>query len=492
LDRENTDRTVFFRFFQRGKTHYLLMKIGKSKMMKKKILSAVKKYHLFAPGATLLLAVSGGPDSMALLHIMGEIALPHNLKLHVAHLNHMMRGAQSDEEESFVADQARKMGLPCTVSREDVPGYLQKTDLSPEEGARILRYQFLQRTAEEIRADFIVTAHHGDDQAETVLLHLLRGAGSEGLAAMAPQEGILIRPMLGVFKEEILDFCREHEIPFCLDATNEEKIYTRNRIRLDLIPHLKQFNPRIVASLVKLADICREENDLLEKMTRSAGAKITLTLDQDQRGINFQQLISFHPALQRRLIRQMTDDFTQKQGTLTFDHTEALIGLGPGQELSLPGGIYGRREDHALILSRKKKIKTVPAAPPMDPVALVVPGTTYVPGLSLGVTVSIISWPDATFARDCNTQVFGHDILKETLTVRNRRAGDYFYPWGMKGKKKIKNYFIDEKIPIDLRDDVPLILAGDKIVWVAGCRRSRLFEVNPQDRTAVLIRTKKC
>ncbi|MEN3005806.1 tRNA lysidine(34) synthetase TilS [Dehalobacterium formicoaceticum] len=458
-------------------------------MIKRKILTAIEKYHLIAPGNTLVLAVSGGPDSMALLHILGQIAVEWQLKLHAAHLNHMMRGTQGEEEAAFVAAKAQEMGFPCRVARVDVPRYLQETGLSPEEGARILRYQFLHRAAQETQADGIVTAHHGDDQAETVLLHLLRGTGPEGLAAMSPREGALIRPMLGIAKEEILAYCREQGIAYCLDPTNQEEIYTRNRIRLGLIPRLKQFNPRIIPSLVKTADILREENDLLQELTRSAGEKIKVLLGPGERGMDFDQMKSFHPAIQRRLIRQMMDDFAGSQGALTFDHTEALLSLAPGQELFLPGPIYAYREGSTLIFSPEKR--KAPAAPVLAPVELTAPGTTYLPRLARAVTVSLISWPETGLTPDRETQVFSSDILQETLTIRNRRGGDYFYPRGMRGKKKIKDFFIDEKIPQSQRATVPLLLAGDQIVWVAGYRRSRLFEAGRDDHKAVLVRLKK-
>ncbi|WP_276327727.1 tRNA lysidine(34) synthetase TilS [Dehalobacterium formicoaceticum] len=183
------------------------------------------------------------------------------------------------------------------------------------------------------------------------------------------------------------------------------------------------------------------------------------------------------------------DDYTGKQGTLTFDHTEALLNLAPGQELFLPGPIYAYREGSTLIFSPEKR--KAPAAPVLAPVELTAPGTTYLPRLARAVTVSLISWPEPGLTPDRETQVFSLDILQKTLTIRNRRGGDYFYPRGMRGKKKIKDFFIDEKIPQSQRATVPLLLAGDQIVWVAGYRRSRLFEAGRDDHKAVLVRLKK-
>lgn len=453
--------------------------------MKKKILETIKEYSLISPGNTLIAAVSGGPDSMAMLHVIRQLTWDWGVRIHVAHFNHMFRGKEAEEEASFVAITAQHMGLDCTVEAYDVPLYLKETGLSPEEGARSLRYDFLQRVADKLNGDFIMTAHHANDQAETVLLHLLRGTGPEGLAAISPREGNLIRPLLGITKEEIIAYCRENSLAYRLDPSNNEGIYTRNKVRLSLIPYLKQFNPQIVHSLAKTADICRGENDLLNKATRSAMDKLTIFSDEQQVTVNHKEMKTFHPAIQRRLIRQVLDDFTGTQGYLSFDHTEEILRLKSGKEVCLPGPIYARRERVNLVFSKTKRPDKQFNS--IAPVCLQVPGITCVPELNIKVIVEIVDWPDARFSKERNAQVFNLRILEQAIGVRNRCPGDRFRPKGMKGSKKLKDFLIDEKISVEEREEIPLIFSGDEIIWVVGYRTGEETGVSPEDQKAVMI-----
>jgi tRNA(Ile)-lysidine synthase len=444
---------------------------------------------LVLPGDVLIAAVSGGPDSMAMLHVLREILKEWGIKIHVAHFNHMFRGAESEEEASFVAKRAAQMGLDCTVETCDVPLYLKETGLSPEEGARTLRYDFLRRVAKSLNANAICTAHHANDQAETVLLHLLRGAGPEGLAAISPREGNLVRPMLEVSKEEILAYCAENNLEYCWDSSNNESIYTRNRIRLHLIPYLKQFNPRIVETLVRTADICRQENDLLQELARAAKDQIDIEAGSQQVRMNYAKIKLFHPALQRRLVRLVADEFTGRQGYLSFDHTEEVLRLKPGKVISLPGPLYAGQIGRKLVFSKKKLSFQMFRF--VDPVPLSVPGITYLPALSLEIEVKITQWPDPSYVKDRYSCAFKTNVLGQPLFVRNRARGDRFQPKGMPGEKKLKDFFIDEKILSTERDRIPIILSGDKIIWVVGYRTVEGTEVSSHDKQAVVISVKK-
>lgn len=453
--------------------------------MRKCIMEGIKKYKLIFPGNTLIAAVSGGPDSIAMLHVIRQLTADWRVSIHVAHFNHMFRGKEAEEEASFVAATAGQMGLGCTVEAFDVPSYLKKTGLSPEEGARERRYQFLHRVARDRKADFIMTAHHANDQAETVLLHLLRGTGPEGLAAIAPREGNLIRPMLSVTKEAIMAYCREHHLAYRLDPTNNEGVYTRNKIRLDLLPYLERFNPRIVQSLVRTADICRWENDFFSEITRWAMENIDIITDDMQVSVDRSRLDLFHPAVQRRLIRQVLDDYTGVQGFLSFDHTEALMDLKSGKEVCLPGSLYGRQEGGRLIVGREKASRNQQHFFP--PVPLQVPGVTRIPDLGLEVRVEIVNWPDCRFSKEKYAQAFHSRILDQPLFLRNRCPGDRFRPKGMKGRKKLKDFFIDKKINWAIRDQIPLILAGKEIIWVVGHRTGEDTGVGAEDDKAVVV-----
>lgn len=456
-----------------------------NKIMKKKILKTIKVNNLISPGMTLIAAISGGPDSMAMLDAVLELTRDWGVKIHVAHFNHMFRGEEAEEEATFVANTAKKMGLNCTVEALDVPLFLQETGLSPEEGARSLRYNFLERVRDKVKGDYIMTAHHANDQAETLLLHLLRGTGTEGLAAISSREGNLIRPMLGVTKEEIIAYCQERDLEFRLDPSNNEEIYTRNKVRLNLIPHLKQFNPQIIHSLVKTADICRGENDFLNQITGDMMDKINIMVREKQVSVNYREIKKLHPALQRRLIRQVVDNFTGSQGYLSFDHTEEVLGLKPGKELYLPGPIYAWKKESNLIFSKEKlpdqQFKI------MAPVCLQVPGVTWVPELNIRIISEIVNWTDYRFSEERDVKIFNLDILQRPIMVRNRNPGDYFRPQGMKGRKKLKDFFIDEKIAVDRRDKIPLIFSGEEIIWVVGYRTGVETKVTSKDQEVVVM-----
>ena len=419
----------------------------------------------------MVAAVSGGPDSVAMLHVILELIKGWEVAIHVAHLNHMFRGAQSDEEADFVQQLAGSYGLLCTVEKHDVPAYIRQTGYSPEEAARNVRYRFLRSLAQDVGANGILTAHHADDQAETVLLHLIRGSGLEGVAAISPKEGDLCRPLLEITKEDILSYCRVNKLEYRIDQSNQETNYMRNKIRLRLVPELKGYNPRVVQALARTADICRAENEFLDGLT---GEHLNDLGFGEEKSIDFKKLSLLHPALQRRVVRRAYEVMIGKQEGLDFHHTEKVLNLSTGKELCLPGGIYVRRNYDRLI----------------EPAELKIPGQVKIPEIGVVVQAEIRNWPDERFIRKKNIAVFNTDILKESLLIRTRRRGDRFQPRGGKGTKKLKDYFIDEKIPRGERDRVLLLISGEQIVWVIGHRPSQQFLVKDNDKKAVVIQVK--
>ncbi|ATW27016.1 tRNA lysidine(34) synthetase TilS [Candidatus Formimonas warabiya] len=458
--------------------------------MEKLVLKTIKKYGLILPGQILVAAVSGGPDSVAMLHLIRKLTVSWGVKIHVAHLNHMFRGAQSEEEACFVAGMAQEMGLDCTVESFDVPSYISRTGLSPEEGARNIRYSFLQRIAQACKADAVMTAHHANDQAETVLLHLIRGAGPEGLAAISPREGNLIRPLLETGREEILHYCREKRLAYRMDPSNEEDVYQRNKVRLDLIPRLKKLNPQIINALTRTANICRSENQLVQEITEEAMGQVELVRQERGATLDLNRLDQFHLAIRRRLIRKIVDDFTHAPGSLSFDHTEDILNLRPGKEICLPGRLYARKEKGRLIFSR------CPNFPQEDfdfftPVPLRVPGITRIPQLNISLETEVIPWPEPHYVKNKNSAAFHLNVLDGQLFVRGRLPGDRFQPKGLSGTKKLKDFFIDEKIPHEQRKAVPLVISGDKIIWVVGYRTGEQTEATPLNEKALWIKVKK-
>jgi len=460
-----------------------------------KLRREIEKHHLVSHGETLVVAVSGGADSVALLHALLRLTEGWQVTLHVAHLNHLLRGEEGAADADFVRRLADSYQLQWTVESLDVAAWQRQTGLGLEEAARQARYSFLRRTAEEVGAAGILTAHHRDDQAETVLLHLLRGSGPEGLAGMAPREGDLRRPFLTVSKAEILAYCRESSLPYRTDASNLLPLVRRNQLRLHLLPSLAEYNPRIAAALGKAAEICRAENDLLAELAGKAYADLSRRRAADV-CLEMTGLDQLPLALQRRVLRLAYDQLAGTQGGLSFEQTEALRFLGSGKILSLPGGIRASRIYGEMTLGPIPAYAGDEASGSADcsqlkAWPLAVPGRTEIPALGLAVTCQIVDRRAAESAAGPMTAFFSLAAASLPLTVRSRLPGDRFRPLGMAGEKKLKAYFIDAKIPRPERGRIPLLLAGSRIIWLVGCRLAADLQPGDQDKQVLLVRVEK-
>lgn len=460
--------------------------------MEKRVIRYIEKYRLFAPGERIVAAVSGGPDSIAMLYILLNLRRNWGIQIHLAHLNHMFRGEESQEEAEFVNRLAAKLGVTGTVENINVPAYIKKTGLSPEDAARRVRYSFLRKVAKEQKASVIATAHHANDQAETVLLHLLRGSGPEGLAAMAPREGDLVRPLLEVSREEIIKYCLDNRLEYRLDSSNQDQCYLRNKVRLKLVPGLKELNPQIVATLARTADICRLENDFLNQLVEEALVQVLINRTDGEAIVDLNRLLLFHPAIRRRAVRKLVDSFTRQIGVLSYRHTEMLLELSTGKKIFLPGGLSARRDYNRLTicfqndkLSRDKKAKEA------VPVPLTVPGKVTIPDFNIEVKAEIGLWPEERAEEGELRALFKPEILTDDLWIRARKAGDRFQPQGLMGTKKLKDFFIDEKIPRTVRDKIPLLVSGTKIIWIIGYRIAEGVSVTGRDKKALIIKVKK-
>ena len=457
-----------------------------------KIARQIKKYGLLFPGEKLVAAVSGGPDSVAMLYALRQITRDWPVTIHVAHLNHRLRGQASSAEADFVVRLAKSSGLAWSVESIDVAAFRREKGCSLEDAARQVRYAFLRRVASEVNADGILTAHHADDQAETVLLHLIRGSGAEGLAAIAPREGDLRRPCLAVGKAEIIDYCRANGLDYCLDASNGQTDFLRNRIRLQLMPELRGYNPQFVSALVKTAEICRGENQLLDHLCEQAMTGISLTEDPAAVSFSRSALLGLPIALQRRVLRRLYDRLAGTHGGLDFDQTERVLALATGKELALPGGVRACRDYNSLSLQCSGRTDGQMAGG-MDNAAvmLTVPGRTEIKALGIAVEIMIKPFFRADSPSPVLQGVFRRTILGEPLSIRTRRPGDCFQPAGLAGRKKLKNYFIDEKISRRERDRIPLLLTGSRIIWVVGKRFAAEHLADENDREIVLVTVEK-
>jgi tRNA(Ile)-lysidine synthase len=458
-------------------------------MLLAKLKKTVQKYRMLSPGDRVLVAVSGGPDSVCLLAALHALSGELGLSLHVAHLDHMFRGRESADEALFVANLAERLGLPSTIESVDVAALCQERGLSVQAGAREARYAFLSRAAEKIGASRIATGHTATDQAETVLLRLLRGAGSAGLAGIPPIRGPFIRPLIETTREQVLEHLAQSGFAFVTDPSNTKPLYTRNRIRLELLPVLRQFNPRIVEALAAEAALLKDESEALELTVESAAQKVT-----EKQGDGFvvqrEAFLALHPAIKRRLLRRLANAIAHgPSGLSSVQVDEALqfmSAASTGRTMRLPAELAIERTYERFLIGPST------AAAPFT-CQLMVPGRTAIPECGIMVEALLCSDreepPDTNY---CWQALFDYDKIGFPLQVRNRRPGDRFHPAGLGGKsKKLQDLLVDAKVPRQRRDTVPLLCSGTEILWVIGMRTDQRFLAQANTKQRLLVRVKK-
>jgi len=454
----------------------------------------INNYALLEQGDKILVAVSGGPDSVALLHLLLALQKKYDLTLILAHLEHGIRGEESKNQASFVHQLGERLGLNCIIHYTDVPQLQKISKGSLEETARVARYRFLQETAYTIQANKIALGHTANDQAETLLMRLLRGAGIDGLSAMRPTRGknpALIRPLLNSFRREILAFLDDQNIAFCLDSTNLELSCLRNKIRLQLIPLLgKEYNPQILSTLHRTASILGEEKEWMAFEVKKNLQKCLFQINKNCLCLNLHTFSFFPLALQREVLRQAIQhvrpsqykiDFTKVSQVLQWLKQNQPVGM-----MSLSPALHLRKQPGKLWIGEKK-----PDVQPRTKTfsyQINIPGETQVPELNLRILTEIIEPSDLSKNVDPEKAYLDFDRLCLPLYIRTRKTGDRFQPFGLQGTKKLKKFFIDAKIPREKRGEIPIISSEKEIVWVLGMRIADQFKVTQKTKKILLIK----
>ncbi|KJS67654.1 MAG: hypothetical protein JL50_06420 [Peptococcaceae bacterium BICA1-7] len=446
--------------------------------------SYIEMHRMISPGDVVLAGVSGGPDSVALLHILNRMKKEYSIKLYAGHLNHMFRGAEADADARLVEDLAREWEIPLISERIDVPRYLKKSRLSPQEGAREVRYRFFESTAKKIGASRVSLGHHADDQAETVLINLIRGAGITGLGGIPPvREGMYIRPLMCVRRAQIEDYCKAFSIPYRVDSSNLKTVYLRNRVRLELLPLLEgKYNPAMVTALNHLAEIAREEDCYLEER---AGGVLKDVMERREDGkvvISLAILERYPAALKRRVVRLACRKVGGGAVLPGYQHIDRILeaaGRASGR-VELPGGVKAVIRYSLLEIIKDEGTFKVP----YYQYPLQVPGTTFLPETGLTISTGVLDAGGAgnprSFCR--NEALVDLEKLAGPLWVHRRKDGDIISPLGTGGKMKLKKFFIDRKVPREERDAIPIVSCGNDIVWVAGFCPGHYFRVTESTR----------
>ena len=452
-----------------------------------KVLRTLTAHRMLVRGDSILVAASGGPDSTALLHALVDIAKEKAATLAVAHLHHGLRGAEADRDADFAARQAASLGLDFHVEHIDVGGYRRRHRLSTEEAARSLRYDFLLRMADRGGFTKIALGHNADDNAESVLMFLFRGAGPRGLAGISPRRGRFIRPLIEVQRKEICAYLSHRKIPFVRDSTNADRRYVRNRIRHELIPHITAaYNPNLIETLLRHSKVVRAEEKWLEDLTRARFGEALLSRDPDRLELSVSHVAGLEKAACRRVLRKAVAELTGNLRRIGFRHVEAIRGLaiqdkGSGK-IDLPGGIRVVRcyDRIAFGFERDEPLDDRPDFC----VSLNGPGRVRIPGRRQALQLTLCDSADAAEIARSGHRVAFFDMGKFVfpVTVRNAAPGDRFRPLGMTGTQKVSDFFVNRKVPRDLRWSCPVLVSGGKIAWVVGHRMAEDFRARAETR----------
>ena len=448
------------------------------------VFNTINTHQLVKTGDAIMVGVSGGPDSIALVKILHTINASKGLHLRfvIAHLNHQLRGKAAEEDAQFVRDFAAGLSVPCVVKEVDVQKIADQTKCSIEEAARTERYRFFLEAAREQGATLIAIGHTADDNAETVLHRIIRGAGAVGLGGipikrtLAPDSPIrIIRPLLFTWRKEIIQYLQNEQLGYRTDASNHETAYLRNKIRLNLIPLLEsQYNPNIKNTLTQLCRIFSENNEYLSSEAKKALKSATVQSDGERHVIDARFLGKQPKIIQHRVIQEVLSNLHIPLKEITYEHYTTILDeiakAGRMRRFQLPGKFCVWYEHHQLHFSTESPQK--PDMPLLAEIPVRIPGTTSVGSLGqLSSEILEIHDVSPDVFKKTKTkyeEIFDLESITHPLGIRGRRHGDVISPLGVNGHKKLKNIFIDKKIPVEERNAMPIVVMNDCPVWVVG------------------------
>jgi tRNA(Ile)-lysidine synthase len=462
-----------------------------------KFKQGIEKYRMLSPGQRILAAVSGGPDSVAMLHLLWNLREELELTIEVAHLQHGIRGEEALDDARFVARLAEQMGSICHLKEVDLPQLkVTSAKTSLEEIGRLERYRFFAETAHRRGFDAVATAHTADDQAETIVMRLFRGAGRTGLRGITPvgqlaiglerpcANLLLIRPLLDTRRREVMEYLEQQNLTYRSDSSNKDLFFLRNWIRLKLMPQVSErFGDKLTKRLCAQAQVLREEEDYLAGVTRQQLENV-----RDGQRLNRKLFLNLNRALQRRVIRLWIEQRRGHLRAIDFDHIEAgqsLIADGPPQgRLAFPGGWQLARQYQTITFERDR-----PDIKSQCYSYLFKPGISL-PVIEAGITIDSRLMDPAPGQLPDNSMeaVFDADLLKGNVVVRNFRNGDRFQPLGMGGHKKVKDLFIANRLPLRTRASLPLLVMDNEILWIPGYGRSDFARIGSTTKISLHLK----
>ncbi len=489
--------------------------------LEQRVLAHIRRRKMLSPGDRVGVAVSGGADSVSLLRLLECLRSQLGITLIVIHFDHRLRGAESDADAEFVSELARGMELECVIKRDDVLAAASKNKWNLEDAGRRMRYAYFERLAAEGKVSRVAVAHTEDDQAETVLAHLLRGTGPTGLAGIHPQTGSVIRPLLGERREGLRQYLRQIGQPWRDDSTNRDLRRMRARVRERLLPMLERdFSSQVTNRLAALAELAREEQDFwnmlvedrLETLVRRDGGKLSIAIGDLLSPINTllrsgpattatNQSVQWQRALTERLVRRLYENVHGTRLGLGLQHVRQVINLAgesaSGSRVELPGGVEVERNFGELLFSRvadkvrgTHRVKSSLASVGYEyPIDLPIEGmkTVSVPVLKRCFSLKMIDWSFAERDTKGDWAALDADLLRSPLLLRNWQAGDKYRPLGRRHRAKLKEMFRIRKIPSRERRLWPVLESAGKVVWARGMPVAHEFCVGEQTQVGLLI-----
>ncbi len=423
---------------------------------------------------------------MALLALLYRLRSTYGIRLTAVHIDHQLRGQESVRDALFVRQQAARLGVPCHVIQVDAKRFQQTSGLSPQHAAREVRYVALAKLQRQLGASRVALGHIADDQTETLLMRLLRGTGPAGLAGMPPVRLPYIRPLMSIRRHALVDFLRREGLPWVQDSSNVKRTYQRNRVRLDVLPVLRHYNPNMDQRLYELTEMMAAEHHLLERQVDAWYPCIVSQRSDETLVLQCDAYEHVPLAIQRRLLRRLADQYVDSSAAVRFHHIERLRLLltrgRVGQRLTLPGRWFVERH-HEVAMMWLGHASTGEA----QTVALCVPGRAALRELDAVVTAEFFGAVPSALAPGWDVVYIDAGSIQTPLMVRTRWPGARFHPLGAPGHKKLKSFFIDRKVPRAERDRIPLVVSGAEIVWVAGYQLGNRFRIRPETQQAVRL-----
>jgi len=451
----------------------------------KKFINFNEQHQLIHREDHVLVAVSGGIDSVVLFHLLFQLKDQLHLNLEIVHINHCLRAEQADRDQQFVGELAKAYEVAIISRKVNVPKFIANENYSEEQGARILRYRFFEQALKKSGADCIALGHQADDQAETVIDHFLRGSGVKGLAGMPLRRDKIVRPLLFATRQEIETYANIHSLHFVIDSTNVMTKYRRNRLRHELIPYLKQhFNPGIDGAVLRSAAIMGEVEIFLNDQARLALTKCLVTIKKNKIVLDIDSFLNYFIIIQKYLLYQLLDRLPLDRSILTTQKLERILNLirqkKAGKKILLNSEWELRIDHHQIIFLQARSFD----------VEIEVTINKIIPlrNGELKFNAQLITrneFPEQ-FSENKNIEYIDYDRIQGNLKIRNYRAGDRFRPLKLNGEKKLSDFFIDQKIPWHDRKATPLLVCDSGIVWIMGYQIDDRFKIT--DRTERILR----